>query len=170
MNTAQAAAWNGPVGAHWAEHADRYDAVAGGANDALLAAAAIRPSDEVLDVGCGNGQTTRLAAARAPAGHVTGIDLSEAMLARACTLTSAAGLSNVTFDVGDAQVHPFLAGGFDVILSRGGLMFFDDHVTAFTNLRHALRPGGRLAFIAPQEAKPDSDSWRLFADFNARLR
>ncbi|MFI2617201.1 class I SAM-dependent methyltransferase [Streptomyces sp. NPDC018584] len=58
-------------------------------------------------------------------------------------------LHNVTFEQGDAQVHPFPAGGFDVVISRGGVMFFADLVAAFAPLRTAPAPGGRLAFLTP---------------------
>lgn len=51
----------------------------------------------------------------------------------------------------DAQVHPFPAGGFDVVMSRFGVMFFDDPGAAFANLGRALRPAGRLAFLCWQE-------------------
>ncbi|WP_303714384.1 hypothetical protein [Kutzneria buriramensis] len=65
VNKEQAAAWNGYEGRHWADHQDRYDALNDGANTPLLDAAALTSTDRVLDIGCCNGRTTRLAAARA---------------------------------------------------------------------------------------------------------
>jgi SAM-dependent methyltransferase len=148
VNTEQAEAWNGYEGNHWADHQGRYDAVNSGFNDHLLAAAAIGDRDHVLDVGCGNGQVTRLAARRARLGHATGIDLSEPMLARARATATGEGVANVTFTRGDAQVHPFAAASFDVAVSRFGIMFFADPVAAFANIGRALRPGGRLALLS----------------------
>lgn len=149
VNTAQAAAWNGPEGEHWA--ADRTpDGVANvELTTALLDAAAITTSSHILDIGCGTGETTRLAAARAPHGHALGVDLSEVMLARARTDTT---MPNVTFEQGDAQVHPFATHRFDVAISRFGIMFFTDPVAAFANIRRALRPGGTMAFVTPGTA------------------
>jgi SAM-dependent methyltransferase len=151
VNTQQAEAWNGYEGAYWAEHQDRYDAVSGGFNDALFAAATIGEPDRVLDIGCGNGQTTRLAARRARRGHALGVDLSAPMLERARATASAEGIANVSFEQGDAQVYPFPTGSFDVAISRGGVMFFADAVVAFANIGRALRPDGRLAFMCLQE-------------------
>ncbi|CNE05808.1 type 11 methyltransferase [Mycobacterium tuberculosis] len=148
VNEHQAEAWNGYEGEHWAAHHARYDAVNGGFNDALLDAAAVGPRDRVLDIGCGNGQTTRLAARRAPLGRATGVDLSGPMLARARSLAREEGVANAAFEQGDAQVHPFPDGGYDVAISRVGVMFFADPVAAFGNIRRALREGGRLAFLS----------------------
>ncbi len=147
VNTAQAQAWNGYEGEHWAAHSDRYDSVNGGFNEFLLTAAGIGERDRVLDVGCGNGQLTRLAAGRARLGRASGIDLSGPMLATARARAQAEGVSNVSFEQGDAQVHPFPQGAFDVVLSRFGVMFFADPVAAFANIGRALVPGGRLAFV-----------------------
>ncbi|WP_367138472.1 class I SAM-dependent methyltransferase [Saccharothrix sp. HUAS TT1] len=146
VNTHQAEAWNGYEGHHWADNQDRYDAVNSGFNELLLTAAALAPEHRVLDVGCGNGQVTRLAARRAA--HATGIDLSGPMLARARASAVAEGVPDVVFVQGDAQVHPFPPHAFDVALSRFGIMFFADPVAAFGNIRGALRPGGRLAALA----------------------
>src|SRR5688572_4625186 len=101
VNTAQSEAWNGYEGEHWATHDDRYDAVNGGFNGFLLDAIASR--DRVLDIGCGNGQLTRLAAGKAQ--RATGVDLSGPMLATA--RARAADVPNVTFEQGDVQVYPF---------------------------------------------------------------
>lgn len=148
VNTHQAEAWNGYEGEHWAGHYDRYDAVNGGYNESLLDAAAIGPRDRVLDLGCGNGQVTRLAARRARLGGATGVDLSAPMLDRARTLAKEEDVTNVTFERGDVQIHPFPEGAFDAAMSRFGVMFFADPVAAFGNVRRALRDGGRLAFLA----------------------
>ncbi|MFC0596812.1 class I SAM-dependent methyltransferase [Streptomyces palmae] len=148
VNTDQAEAWNGYEGQHWAAHADRYDAVNSGFNEPLLTAAGIGARDRILDIGCGNGQLTRLAARRAPEGHALGVDLSAPMLATARARTEAEGLSRVRYVRDDAQTRAFPEGGFDLALSRFGIMFFADPVAAFDNIRRALRPGGRLAFLA----------------------
>ena len=150
-NVDQAAAWNGYEGEHWAANQARWDAVNGEFNEPLVAAAAIGDEHRVLDVGCGNGQTTLLAARRAARGSAVGVDLSGPMLARARTTAAAEGITNVTFEQGDAQVHPFPASTFDVAISRFGIMFFSDPVAAFANIGRGLRPGGRLAFLSMQD-------------------
>jgi SAM-dependent methyltransferase len=147
VNTAQAEAWNGYEGEHWAAHDDRYDAVNGGFNAFLLDAAEIGERDRVLDIGCGNGRLTRLAARRARLGQALGVDLSAPMLARARARAAEEDVPNVAFEQGDAQVHAFPEGGFGVAVSRFGVMFFADPVAAFGNIGRALRPGGRLAFL-----------------------
>ena len=148
VNTHQAQAWNGYEGRHWAEHQDRWDVVNRSANDSLFEAAAIDPADSVLDIGCGNGATSRIAARLAERGRVFGIDLSLPMLERARVTAASEGLVNVQFEQGDAQVYPFPSGRFDVAISRFAMMFFADPVAAFANIRRALRPGGRLAFVS----------------------
>ncbi len=155
-NVRQAEAWNGWEGAHWAQNRARYNAIVGAFNDDLFRAAAIAPDDRVLDVGCGTGHVTLLAAHRAGRGTALGVDLSAPMLERARADAAAQGVANVRFEQGDAQVHPFADAGFDVVISRGGVMFFEDAVAAFANIRRGLRPGGRLAFIGPQGGGPDS--------------
>jgi SAM-dependent methyltransferase len=147
VNTAQAEAWNGYEGEHWAGNDDRYDAVNSGFNRFVLDAAAIGERDRAVDIGCGNGQLTRLAARAARSGRAHGIDLSAPMLATARARAAEEGLDNVVFEQADAQVHPFSAGGFDVAISRFGIMFFADPVAAFANIGRALRREGRLAFV-----------------------
>ncbi|GGU76397.1 methyltransferase [Streptomyces albospinus] len=152
-NSAQAQAWNGYEGTHWADNQDRWDAVNGGFNEPLLTAAAITPRDRVLDIGCGAGCTTRLAARRAADGRAVGLDLSAPMLARARASAHREGLTNAAFEQTDVQVHAFDDDPFDVAISRYGVMFFADPVAAFANIGRALRPGGRLAFICGAAAE-----------------
>ncbi|MGA4845130.1 class I SAM-dependent methyltransferase [Streptomyces sp. G5(2025)] len=169
-NRQQAEAWNGWEGVHWADHPERYNAMLDAFNAPLFAAAGIKAGHRVLDVGCGTGRTTRLAAQQAYDGCVVGIDLSVPMLERARRDALAEGLGNVTFEQGDAQVHPFPEAGFDVVLSRGGVMFFADLVAAFTHLRNALAPAGRLAFLSPQPEGPHSAYARATAALSSHLR
>ncbi|MFF1485913.1 class I SAM-dependent methyltransferase [Streptomyces sp. NPDC058319] len=152
VNNEQEKAWNGPEGAHWARHRDRWNAVNEGFDEPLLDAAAITGAHRSLDLGCGSGQTTLLAALRAPRGSALGLDLSGPMLASARARAEKEGVANVSFTRGDAQVHPFEPGAFDAAISRYGVMFYADPVAAFANVRRALRPGGRLAFVCPADA------------------
>jgi SAM-dependent methyltransferase len=114
----------------------------------------IAAGDRVLDVGCGCGETSILAArSTGPTGRVLGLDLSEPMLAVARDLLIEAGLTNVEFVAADAQIHRLPTDSFDEVISSFGVMFFDDPAAAFTNLFGALRPGGRLAFLCWQSAE-----------------
>lgn len=148
VNVEQAKAWGGQEGRHWAEHAERYDRAVAAFHFALLDAASILLDDAILDIGCGCGQSTRDAARRAQHGHAHGIDLSTPMLRHAREQAEREHLVNVTFEQGDAQVHPFVPESFDLVISRFGAMFFADIGTAFANIARGLRHGGRLAVMS----------------------
>ena len=147
VNAEQAEDWNGASGREFIEQRERHEQMLGRLRARLLAAAAIQDGEYVLDVGCGCGETTILAARAAGSGHALGADFSRIQVAEARRLAAAAGIANARFEVADVQVHPFGAGVFDVALSSFGVMFFDDPAVALGNLRKALRPGGRLAFV-----------------------
>jgi SAM-dependent methyltransferase len=129
---------------------DFYDAELRAHHEHLRVSYGISPGDEVLDIGCGTGLTTREAARAAAPGRVVGVDVSERMLERARELTAAERLDNVRYELGDAQVHRFDPAGFDVAISRFGTMFFSDPVAAFANIAAALRPGARLVMLVWQ--------------------
>lgn len=156
-NTEQLRAWDGDEGAYWAENADYFDRSVAVYHEQLLAAAALGERDQVLDVGCGTGQTTRDAARAASAGGAFGVDLSSRMLAHARRRAAKEGVTNATFAQADAQIHPFDADAYDVAISRTGAMFFGDHAAAFGNIGRALRPGGRLALVTWQP--PAGNEW-----------
>jgi SAM-dependent methyltransferase len=151
VNVDQAREWSGPEGEHWVANQARYEDLDRAFTPVLMDAAAIGPRDRVLDIGCGCGQTTLLAAARATDGSALGVDLSAPMLERAAADAAAARVGNVRFERADAQVHRFTPGEFDVALSRFGVMFFADPVAAFANIGDALEPGGRLVFLCWQD-------------------
>jgi SAM-dependent methyltransferase len=127
-----------------------YDAELRRYNEVLRRAFGVRRHDQVLDVGCGTGQTTRQAARRATAGTALGVDHSAPMIDRARALAQAERLRNVAFQRADAAVHRFPPQRFDLAISRFGTMFFDDPVAAFANLGRALRPAGRLVMLVWQ--------------------
>ena len=156
-NAEQARAWDGDEGEYWAMNAERFDAGVARYHEAFLNRAAIGPAEQVLDIGCGTGQTTRDAARLAADGAALGIDLSSRMVEVARRTARREGVANVTFERGDAQVHHFPAGRFDISVSRMGTMFFCYPVAAFTNIARAVRPGGRLALLVWQGA--DGNEW-----------
>ena len=129
---------------------DFYDAELRAHHEHLRVAYGIRPGDEVVDIGCGTGLTTREAARAAAPGRVVGVDVSERMLERARHVTAVQRLGNVSYELGDAQVHRFDPAGFDVAISRFGTMFFSDPAAAFANIAAALRPGARLVLLVWQ--------------------
>lgn len=145
--TMNAVGWTGANGDVWAlewERTDRSFIALSAELDRTISDAMAGRSAAVADVGCGAGGTA-LAAARAnPNAQLTGIDISPALIAVAQARAAAA--PNVRFIVAPVEQAIDDAGPFDLIVSRHGVMFFDDPVDAFTRLRGATRPGGRLIF------------------------
>ncbi|MCA0304247.1 MAG: class I SAM-dependent methyltransferase [Proteobacteria bacterium] len=145
----QAAFWNGPGGTGWLAAYERIQRSIAGIGDLALAAAAVRHGEHAIDVGCGTGGTTAvLAHGVGLSGHVLGVDISETLVDAARTHR----LDNATFVVGDAARHPFREAAYDLVFSRFGVMFFAEPVAAFRNLHRALKPTGRLVFVAWRSA------------------
>ena len=151
-NADQIAYWNGAPGEKWVKNQEVMDASLASATGALMGLAAPAAGERVLDIGCGSGQTSLMAAdAVGATGRVTGVDVSRQLLELA--RRRAEGRGNVRFVEADAATYPF-APEYDLLMSRFGVMFFDDPQSAFANLCMAARPGGRLAFIC----------WRAMAE------
>ncbi len=150
-NAGQIEFWNSPVGDRWTEFMESQDRMLGPLGEAAMAAAQISPGDHIIDIGCGCGTTTlELARRTGPSGHVLGIDISTPMLERAAEQAALVDGVSVDLQNRDAATYRFEAQAFDRAFSRFGVMFFADPVTAFSNLRAALKPGGRLAFVCWQ--------------------
>jgi SAM-dependent methyltransferase len=150
--SAQHALWNGPSGRAWVEAERMLDSMFAPFAAQLAGAMPAGDPVRVLDVGCGTGAVSLAMAARlGSGGHCTGVDISAPMIARATERAAPTGLP-VDFKVGDAQRLPLMPAAFDRIASRFGVMFFDDPVTAFANLRQATRNGGVLHAIAWRSA------------------
>ena len=139
--------WVGRVGDVWAEEWRRTDRSFVPVDAALVDRAVARvegiASPRIIDVGCGAGTTSLSLAARLPGAPVTGVDLSQALIAVAGSRVPPG--ANCRFEQGDASKW---AGesGVDLLVSRHGVMFFADPVAAFAHLLTLVRPGGGLVF------------------------
>ena len=145
-NADQLAFWNGAGGRTWVARQEHTDIALAPVSEALLAFAAPRAGERVLDVGCGCGATTlEFARAVGPAGRVTALDISAPMLAEARARAQAAGIANVDWRQADAATAAL--DEFDLLASNFGLMFFGNPVAAFAHMRRAASPGARMAFV-----------------------
>ncbi len=113
----------------------------------VIQQAALLPGERVLDVACGTGVVTRLAASGVgDAGQVIGLDLNPGMLAVAGTLAPPEG-APIEWREGDAAVLPFAARAFDVVFCQLGLQYFPDRLQALREMYRVLMPGGRLVSL-----------------------
>jgi SAM-dependent methyltransferase len=150
--TEQEKQWNGPSGKAWVEGRELLDRILQPYADLLVDDVSARPVTDVLDVGCGNGATTLAISERlGPESRVVGIDISAPMLEIAAARAGQARLP-ATFILANAETYPFEAGTFDAIVSRFGVMFFDDPNAAFKNLKRTLKKGGTLHAVAWRSA------------------
>lgn len=157
-NADQIAYWNGIAGERWTSHQARQDAVLAPVTRLLIERANVQPNERAIDVGCGTGAITMMLASMVGAsGRVLGIDISMPMLERARQRVS--DQLPVSFVLADATTYPFEPEAADLVVSRFGVMFFAEPARSFTNLRKALRHGGRLAFVCWQE--PKQNPWML---------
>lgn len=121
----------------------------------------VSEGDQVLDVGCGFGDTAiKLAKRVGPSGSVLGIDCCEAFMDYGRREAEELGLSNVNFEFGDALIMPFEAK-YDFVFSRFGTMFFSNPVAALRNMRKALKPGGIVTHIVWRD--PADNPWLSMA-------
>lgn len=142
--------WNGVAGERWVQNQASLERALGPFGRAVFERLAPAAGERILDVGCGSGDTLlELQAQVGTRGHVLGADISRPLLEHAQRRITSAGLDNVGVLEADAATVRF-ERPFDAIFSRFGVMFFADPVLAFTNLRQALVPGGRLGFACWQ--------------------
>jgi SAM-dependent methyltransferase len=166
-NAAQMDYWNATAGETWALFQEQLDRQIAPLGLEALRVLAPAPGEAILDIGCGCGQTSLDLASRVGSeGHVVGVDISVPMLEVARRRPS----SNLTrppeFREVDAQSGDLGHAEFDAAFSRFGLMFFSEPVVAFSNIRRALKPHGRLGFVCWRALA--ENTWML-APLNAAL-
>lgn len=132
----------------------RWQAQLAPAHEALMALASPEPQERVLDVACGTGLVTRLAAEQVgPTGSVTGIDVAPDMIDVAKATEGPAG-AHIEWHVADAASLPLPDASYDVVLCQMGLMFMEDRTAALAEMRRVLAPGGRIALNTPGKIQP----------------
>ncbi len=145
--------WNGTGGHTWVARQQHTDITLAPVTDALLAFAAPRAGERVVDIGCGCGAPTlEFARAVGPSGRVAALDISGPMLAEGERRARAAGIANIDW----RQADPATAAldEYDLLTSAFGVMFFGDRVAAFANMRRGAAPGARMALVC----------WRTLAE------
>lgn len=147
-NAGQIEVWNEVSGPKWVEMQEMLDTQMAPFMQALIEFTGAKPGDCILDIGCGCGDSTlNFARVVGAEGRVDGVDVSKPMLDHARGRAESGGVSQVSFRQGDAQVEPLSAGAYDHVVSRFGVMFFENPAEAFANIRSALKPGGSFSFI-----------------------
>ncbi|MFE8961524.1 class I SAM-dependent methyltransferase [Streptomyces iakyrus] len=165
----QAARWNGPAGNAWVDLQELLDGMFRPFEELLVDAVAAEHAGSVLDVGCGTGGITRAVARRA--GHCVGVDVSGPMIEAARAHAEREGVP-ASFIQADAQEYAFEPGAFDAVVSRFGVMFFNDPVRAFGNLRSTVRDGAGLRCVVwrgPEENPFMTTAERAAAPFLPEL-
>ena len=166
-NSAQIEEWNGRLGETWAKEQDVLDGLTRPFGEAAVGAADPRSGEQVIDIGCGCGDSSlSLARLVGEGGRVLGVDVSRPMLEVARRRGKAAGLDKLSFEEADAS-SAALPGGQDLLYSRFGVMFFAAPTPAFAHLRRSLKSDGRMAFICWRS--PKDNPWATVPVMAGRL-
>ena len=146
-NTEQAEFWAARASS-WMSLESHHEEVIGPAGRMAMDRLEPYPGQQVVDLGCGTGQTTlELAGRVAPGGRAVGVDIAAALLDRARAHAAEAGIANIEFQHADVQSSDLGSARFDGAFSRFGVMFFADPVAAFTNVHRSLKPGAVSSFV-----------------------
>ncbi|MFN0122309.1 MAG: class I SAM-dependent methyltransferase [Blastocatellia bacterium] len=170
MSVTSQTAHNALVVDQFTRQAVPFSRLASHTDDLLLSMTGVTAADTVLDVACGPGMVACLFAAHAA--HVTGIDLTPAMIEQAGRLVEKRGLANVTLRTGDVRNLPFPDAAFSLVISRYAFHHFPDPATVLGEMVRVCRPGGRVmiadAALSPDKADAFNQMERLRDPSHAR--
>jgi SAM-dependent methyltransferase len=156
-NATERRRWNDE---YWSSVWPRREQLTAGVTDLLLGRADLAVGGHVLDVGSGAGISSIAASELVgPSGSVVGADISTPLVDYAIRRVNELGITNVRFVVADLQEETIEESPFDAAISQFGVMFFDQPVAAFSNIRRHLVPGGRLTFVCWQPL--DANPWHI---------
>lgn len=151
--------WSGKGGDVWVQRQQAMDTMLRPLGEAALQKLELNEDTNVLDIGCGCGNTTLSIAEKIkPTGRVTGLDISEPMLQRARESARELSLENTSFQCVDVQTEDIGVNSFNAAFSRFGVMFFEDSIAAFTNINKSLVSGSPLSFVCWQS--PIQNPWQ----------
>ena len=146
-NTKEQEFWSGPSGQSWVSHEAAQDEVLSEALGAVMDRAGLSADDRAIDIGCGTGALSVAAAGTVgETGRVLATDIAAPMLDRAKERLKDFPQAGTL--LADAESVEWPETGFDVAISRFGVMFFGNPPRAFANIACALKPGGRMVFAA----------------------
>ncbi len=148
--------WNGAAARGWVDAQPLLDQIFRPIEELIVEAVTAAAASSVLDVGCGTGATTlAIAQVLGSSGRCSGVDVAEPMIATARDRAERES-SSARFVVADAQRHAFEPASYDMIVSRFGVMFFDDPIAAFKNLRRAATSRAELLCIPWRSAEENA--------------
>ncbi len=153
-NAAERQRWNDE---YWASVWPKREQMTNAVTGVLLDRVGLREGENVLDIGSGGGLTTlRAGGLVGDRGSAVGADISGVLVELARERAVDQGAANVAFRVADVQRDTIPGMPFDVAVSQFGVMFFDEPIAAFANIRRQMSPGGRLGFVCwqPVERNP----------------
>ena len=146
VNDEQFEFWNEGIGRKWVEEDDSMNERLSILTKELFLRSNIKRDDKILDIGCGGGQTTFDASEMVGEnGYVVGADISKILLDLA--ETKYANTKNLEFKYCDVQNYEFKVNSFSKVISRFGVMFFENPIEAFKNIYNSIQEGGSLNFV-----------------------
>ncbi len=148
VNADQKKFWNESKGKSWVELQPKIDSLLQPIGDVALSKLNPIEGEKIAEIGCGTGTMSFLISDKVgTSGSVQGFDISKPMLNYAEERRINNNLVNINYTLADLQTYKFKVNSFDALFSRFGVMFFDNPIVAFSNLRGSLKKGGRFIFV-----------------------